>query len=132
MMRYLLDTNHVSAALKRNRLLLDRLNAATDADFGIAIPAIGELWFMVYNSARIAENSNDLREALQDYRRWPFNSSAAMEFGKIKAELRRLGRPIQDVDVQIAAIARTKKLTVLSDDAGFRFIAGLSTENWLR
>ena len=107
MTRYLLDTNHVSAALKRNRPLLDRMNAATDADF-------------------------DLREALHDYRRWPFNSSAAMEFGKIKAELRRLGRPIQDVDVQIAAIARTKKLIVLSDDAGFRFIPGLSTENWLR
>ena len=113
---YLLDTNHVSGILRKNTKLLNRMAGTADAEYGIPLPAIGELWFMVYNSDRIAQNSGPLQQAIRSYKRWPFNGRAAIEFGRIKAELRRLGRPIQDVDVQIAAIARTNDLTLLSDD----------------
>jgi tRNA(fMet)-specific endonuclease VapC len=87
---------------------------------------------MVYNSERIASNSANLKKAIRNYKRWPFRIRAAEEFGKIKAELRRLGRPIQDIDVQIAAIARVNDLVLLSDDQGFAHIQGLKLENWLR
>ena len=57
---------------------------------------------------------------------------ADIDFGKIKAELRRKGRPIGDIDVQIAAIARVNRLTILSADAHFAFIDNLRVENWLK
>src|SRR5438552_1426038 len=46
------------------------------------------------------------------------------------AELRRAGRPIPDVDAQIAAIARSNGLTLLSADVHFGFVSGLVVEDW--
>jgi tRNA(fMet)-specific endonuclease VapC len=85
---------------------------------------------MVFNSTRVAENTNDLRRVLQDLRLWEFDLAAATEFGRIKSELRRVGRPIPDVDVQIAAVARCNGLSLLSADAHFASIAGLTVEDW--
>jgi tRNA(fMet)-specific endonuclease VapC len=36
---------------------------------------------------------------------WPFDRAAAREYGILFAELRRIGRPMQQMDIQIAAIA---------------------------
>ena len=54
-----------------------------------------------------------------------------MEYGRIKAELRRKGRPIPPIDMQIAAIDRVNDLTVLTADLHFSYIDGLATETWL-
>lgn len=42
-----------------------------------------------------------------------------------------MGRPIPDVDVQIAAIARANQLVLLTADAHFEQVSGLQVENWL-
>ncbi|HEY8665525.1 MAG TPA: type II toxin-antitoxin system VapC family toxin [Tepidisphaeraceae bacterium] len=128
---YLLDTNHVSAALNNNASLIARMAAMVDASFGVSLPCVGELWSMVFNSRRIAENTGDLNRQLVDFRFWEFDELAAQEFGRIKAELRRLGRPIPDVDAQTAAIARLHRLTVLTADKHFSEIHDLTVENWL-
>ena len=131
MTAYLLDTNHVSAVLKRHAGMMAKLTASGDAEFGIAMPSIGELWFMVFNSAKIRENTMDMRRVISDFVVWEYDEAVAMEFGRIKAELRRIGRPIPDVDVQIAAVARVQELTLLTADGHFAAVAGLRTENWL-
>lgn len=130
---YLLDTNHVSAIYKDHQPFIARVQATAGAEFGISLPSMGELWFMVFNSARIRENSQRLTEMLRgDFRFWDFDSAAAVEFGRIKAELRQIGRPIPDIDTQTAAIARLNSLTVLSDDVHFTYVPGLAVDNWLR
>lgn len=131
MTAYLLDTNHVSAVLKRHAGMMAKLAASGDAEFGVAMPSIGELWFMVFNSERLRENTVDLRRVIADFVVWEYDDTAAMEFGRIKAELRRLGRPIPDVDVQIAAVARVQDMTLLSADGHFSVVPGLRVENWL-
>ena len=58
-------------------------------------------------------------------------AQAAEEYGKIFAELRRAGRVIQQVDMQIAAIARTLPNCVLvSKDTDFSCVSGIKIENW--
>jgi tRNA(fMet)-specific endonuclease VapC len=131
MIRYLLDTNHVSAAMKHDPHLLRRMQAHADTEYGIGVPSIAELWFMIFNSARLAEDRKRLRVALRDYKRWPFGARTAIEFGKIKAELRKKGRPIRDVDIQIAAIARVHGLVLLTADVDFTAVDGIQIENWV-
>jgi predicted nucleic acid-binding protein len=58
-----------------------------DARFGLCLPSIAELWYMVFNSARVESNSRELEIFLRDYEHWDFNLVAASEFGRIKAEL---------------------------------------------
>jgi tRNA(fMet)-specific endonuclease VapC len=132
MNRYLLDTNHASAVFKKQLNLPAHPKFTASDEFGIALPSIGELWFMVFNSARIQQNTQRLDEVLQDWRRWALDDQAVYEFGRIKAEARRTGRGIADVDTQIAAIARANGLTLLTDDADFSSVAGLTLDNWLR
>jgi predicted nucleic acid-binding protein len=47
----------------------------------------------------------------------PFDSLAAREFAVIVAGRRRLGRPINDFDAQIAAIARAHEMSLATRDA---------------
>jgi toxin FitB len=46
--------------------------------------------------------------ALFGHRILPFDSAAASNYAEIVAERRRIGRPINDFDAQIAAIARSR------------------------
>jgi tRNA(fMet)-specific endonuclease VapC len=86
---------------------------------------------MVFNSARIDENQDRLNPFLKDHVIWEFDAEAATEYGRIRTELRKVGRPIPAIDVMIAAIARCQDLIVLLSDQHFRFVANLRCENWL-
>lgn len=127
---YILDTNHLRAVFKRDQRLISRIESA-DAEFSTSMPCVGEMWFMVFNSSRIHSNAAEWRRVLRDLSVWRYSRKAAIEFGRIKAELRSMGRPIPDVDIQTAAIARIHNLTVLTSDRHFRFVPNLSVENWL-
>jgi tRNA(fMet)-specific endonuclease VapC len=62
---------------------------------------------------------------------WPFDEDAAFEYGRIHAELMRIGRPMQVVDMMIAAIAFTLgNCTVVTKDSDLAAIRGLTVENW--
>lgn len=72
-----------------------------------------------------------LQHALSRLVVWPYTSAAAAEYGRIFAELRRNGRVIQQLDMQIGAIARTlPNCVVVTKDADLAVIPGLSLENW--
>ena len=131
MTRYLLDTNHASVFWRKRQVVAARLQGATDARFGLCVPSIGELWYMVFHSTRAESNAQELESFLRDYEHWSFDLLAAAEFGRIKADLRKAGRPIPDVDTQIAAIARANNLVLLTADTHFRNVSGLRSENWV-
>jgi tRNA(fMet)-specific endonuclease VapC len=98
---------------------------------GICVPVLGELWSGVECSSSRQRNLATLRQALATLIIWPFTVEAAEEYGKIFAQLRRVGRRIQQVDMQIGAIARTlPRCIVVSKDVDFMAIPGITVENW--
>ncbi len=131
MNRYLLDTNHASAIVRRQNRMAERVRQTEDSQFSVGIPTVGELWFMIYNSGRPKENAAELEDVLADLIVWPFDDPPAREFGRIKTELRRSGSPIPAVDAQIAAIARVRELILLTADRHFSAVQELGIENWL-
>lgn len=51
--------------------------------------------------------------------------------GRLAAELRRAGRPMQQIDIQTASIAGVLgQCSVVSDDADVLVVPGLHVENW--
>jgi predicted nucleic acid-binding protein len=92
MTRYLLDTNHVSADFKRQPEILARIKPSPQVEFGIPLPAIDELGFMIFNCARIAQNAADMERVLAAFTAYPYDDGAAREFGRLKAGMRRAGR----------------------------------------
>jgi len=95
------------------------------------VPVLGELWSGIEGSISRDRNAQRLFQALSRLVVWPYSNDAAAEFGRLFAELRRLGGPIQQIDIQIAAIAiRLGNCTVVSSDADLAAVPGLAVENW--
>jgi tRNA(fMet)-specific endonuclease VapC len=130
-MRYLLDTNHASAVFSYRLDLASHPRARATDTFGLSIPTIAELWYMVFHSARLQKNTERLTAILSEFEIWPFDERAAVEFGRIKSEVRRAGRLIPDFDIQISSVARVNDLIVLTADAHFGAVSQLKHESWL-
>ena len=61
----------------------------------------------------------------------PFDSGAAVEYGKICADLRKKGTPIGTMDMLIAAHARAENLIVVTHNTReFERVEGLQLEDW--
>ena len=133
MRRYLFDTGIAQDFIHRRRGVTDRADRERHRGnrIGICVPVLGELWSGVEYSASRDRNAQRLRHALSRLVVWPYTTDAAEEFGRIFAGLRRIGRPMQQVDIMIAAIARTLgDCTVVSSDADLSAVPGLAVENW--
>lgn len=130
---YLLDTGIAQDFQARRGGIRDRAieHRKSGHRIGICVPVLGELWSGVECSSSRQRNLESLRQALATLRIWPYTPEAAEEYGRIFAELRRAGRIIQQVDMQIGAIARTlPNCIIVSKDADLQAIPGVAVENW--
>jgi tRNA(fMet)-specific endonuclease VapC len=131
MNRYVLDTNHVSEMLKLPSQLNQRLAGMSNIELFLPMPVVAELWYMVKNSGRITENTARPSMWLNGFPRLEFSEPAAEEFGILKSAIRRSGRTVPDMDIQIASIASVNGMTVLTADAHFGFMPGIRVESWI-
>ena len=130
---YLLDTGiaqdyQARRGGVRERAIAHRKNGDR---IGICVPVLGEHWSGVECSSSRERNLAALRQALATLIIWPDTNAAAEEFGRVFADLKRTGRSMQQIDIQIGAIARTlPNCVVVSKDSDFQAISGITVENW--
>lgn len=62
----------------------------------------------------------------------PLNGDVAQSYAKLRDQLEALGMPIGPNDALIAAHAVALNATLVSGDAEFQRVPGLSVENWLK
>src|SRR5258708_2686196 len=120
MRRYLLDTNSAADCIFRRRGIHERVKQARRAGskIGIGTPVMAELFAGVEYSATRDRNVLIVQRNLSLFRLWPFDAAAAREYGRLFADLKRRGRPMQVVDMMLASIARTLgDCTVVSTDS---------------
>jgi tRNA(fMet)-specific endonuclease VapC len=131
--RFLLDTGIAQDFIHRRKGVMERADQERHRGnrIGICVPVLGELWSGIECSTTRERNAQRLRHAMSRLVVWPYTPDAAAEFGRIFAELRRIGRPMQQVDMMIAAIARTLgDCTVVTTDSDLSAVPGLAVENW--
>ncbi|CAN5128966.1 hypothetical protein BH11PLA2_BH11PLA2_24610 [soil metagenome] len=100
---------------------------------GNCTPVLGELCagLEFSTSTRHERNKQRLEYALSWLTHWPFTDDAAREYGRIYAELRRNGITIQQIDMQIAAVARIMtNCIVVSKDSDLARVSGITVEDW--
>ncbi len=133
MNRYLLDTGIMSDFINRRRGVDVKVREARrrGARIGTCLPVVGELFFGIEVSATREANLPLLKRTLSGIVCWPSDRPAAEAYGRLAAELKRLGRPMQQIDIQIAAIALSLgSCTVVSADSDLTAVPGLTVENW--
>ena len=131
MSNYLVTTHHAVALWRNHPSLVARVAAAQDAALYLCQPVIGEMWYRIYNMPDREVSEKMLEEFITRFPMAEYDGAAAKEFGLIKNAMTKIRRPISDVDAQVASIARTREMTVLSADQHFSAIPRLKVENWL-
>ena len=131
--RYLLVTNAMGDIINGRRGVDQKARAARKRGclIGTCEPVVGELFYGVENSTTRDNNLRKLRVGLRVVRVWPFDRRAAEEFGRLRALLKRAGRTMQVIDVQLAAVAfAIGHCTVVTTDSDLRAVPGLAVEDW--
>lgn len=130
---YLLDTNHLSAAINRDADLRAKLrDVRLRGDrIGTCVPVLCELHAGIALTARRDHNQRLLRQLLREVRTWPIDHKTAELYGELYHELRRSGKALSQVDIMLAALARQTSAVLVSTDRDFEAVAGVRVETWL-
>lgn len=131
-MKYLLDTNVcVNYLSGRNPDLLKRFIAVPAQHKIICSLVRAELYYGAYKSQIQAASLAKIDKFLHRYLTLPFDDAAAQICGEIRADLARKGTPIGPYDVQIAAIALSNNLTLVTHNTReFSRIPNLLLDDW--
>jgi predicted nucleic acid-binding protein len=131
---YLLDTNIVSYYLRRSS---PQLEAQLDEALKNNTCVISAITRAELRFGQAYLGLGDVRRQLIDsfLLRLPnlaWSTDAADQYGQIKAQLQRIGRPIGELDTQIAAHALAENLTLITHNTKhFERIEGLKMEDWM-
>ena len=125
----MLDTDTCIYARKRPAGFKPRLPLH---DCGISVIVLGELEWGVAQSQRFEENRAALSALLTALQVIDLDAEVARHYGRLRAQLRSIGRPIGPNDLWIAAHALALDVPLVTHNLSeFRRVPGLSVETWL-
>lgn len=131
-MTYLIDSNVCVIYLNgKSPLLQQRLNSTPVDEIIVCSIVKGELFYGSNRSNNPAKSLQIQQDFLAQFISLPFDDTAAVVYGRIRAELAKAGTPIGPNDLQIAAIAIANDLTLVTHNTReFSRVDGLKLEDW--
>ena len=132
---YLFDTDSISNLLKKkpSEKFVENISRINKSDQYISTITVGELVYGAFksnNSQFYLDYLNNM--LLPAINVLGFDISAAFIYGKIRSELNTDGIIISDADMQIASIAISNNLVLITGNTRhFMHISNLQIENWL-
>ena len=132
MLHYMLDTNIVIYVLKRRPAeVLDRFNQHAK-EVCIGAITLAELYHGAEKSDQAKQSIDAVKDFVSRLEVLPYDANDATHFGDIRADLERQGKVIGINDLHIAAQARSRGLTLVTNNLReFDRVKGLQTDNWL-
>ncbi len=130
-MNFLLDTDVCSFHLRGSSKLTHRLIQYSGR---VAIPTIvlAELYAGAYMGSRTNQLLHQIEEFVGGIEVVTFDTSCAEAFGRLRGELKRIGRPVPNTDLMIAAVAIARDATIVTHNrADYEAIPGLRIEDWV-
>ena len=131
--RYLLDTNIASYAIKGNvPRVRERLLNVPMPEVGISGVTEAELRFGAARKPQAVQLRRAVDEFLVRVEILPWDSAAARHYAELRSALEDSGVPMANLDLMIATHAITVDATLVTHDRVFRRIKGLSVEDWTK
>jgi tRNA(fMet)-specific endonuclease VapC len=132
MPRFMLDTDTCSYIMKRSHpLVLKRLQAVDVADVCMSMITKAELLYGVEVSPRRIQDAAALVAFLPYVDALGFDDEAASHYAQIRADLKKRGGLIGANDLFIAAHARSRGLTLVTNNTSeFERVVHLKIDNW--
>lgn len=130
-MKYMLDTNTCIFIIKKDENVLSHLKKIDFKEICISSITLSELEYGVAKSMHSEKNQKALDAFVYNFSILPFDRDAAHEYGKIRANLEKIGSPIGGMDMLIASHAKSQKLILVTNNTKeFIRVNGLNIEDW--
>lgn len=131
-MKYLLDTNICIYLIRQKPpKVLKHFNSHNIGDIGISSITLAELRYGISKSLHVEKNRQALDEFILPLEIADFNEKAAGEYGIIRAELEKTGKPIGSMDILIGAHALALCVTLVTNNTKeFKQIKSLNIVDW--
>ncbi len=131
-MTYLLDTNIISYWMRGDRRLIDKIRGRKPSDLSLSTVTLAEIYYGIEKSPVKKEVRRRKIELIcAQLKIHPFDEAAAKMYSVARAQLEKDGKIISERDLQIAAIALSRKLTLVTHNVKeFARIKNLSIEDW--
>ncbi len=132
-MRYLLDTDHCVAILRRHPLATARFAMlAQEDELYLSVISAAELFYGAALAQEPSQVAAQIATLCNQVAVLDLDLEAAKEYGRLKADLRRQGKLIEDNDLYIASIALRYGLTLLThNQEHYTRIQGLPLMDWM-
>ena len=129
----LLDTNHLSEALRPVSRVRDRIGQLHRSGIrvGTCVPVLCELEAALPYGNRGEAYRKALLRLLGRVRLWPLEREVARRYGEVFKDLRSRGRVLSQVDMILASLAELHDVTLVTTDRDFEALPSLRIENWL-
>ena len=133
MIQKILDTNICIYIIKNKPLQVKkRFEEFKPGELALSSITVSELFYGAYKSLYTKKNLIALEHFLLPFDIVDFDYNASIEYGKIRAFLEKNGTVIGNMDMQIAAIAKSLDITLVTNNLKeFSRIEGLKLENWV-
>lgn len=133
-MRYMLDTDICVTLIRRKSPnLYDKVRSIGIGELGLSIITVAELQYGVQKGLHQEQNQQALLAFFSPFEIVDFNSDAAIAYGRIRADLEKMGERIGPYDLMIAAQAKTLGVVLVTGNVReFSRVDGLVVENWLK
>jgi predicted nucleic acid-binding protein len=134
-MKYLLDTDHWSYLQRGHPAVTGRVSQLSrESQLYMSVITQGEMLsgvVVVVNEVHRERLQRLYEQTLEQAAGvLPITEAVAAHYAELLAYLRRSGRPIPTNDIWIAASALVYDMILVSADRHFRFIDGLTVEDW--
>lgn len=133
-MKYVLDTNAVSALMKGEANVIERLKRVARVDVSMPQPVVAEIAYGIERlpkSKRRDELTSRFELLKAELHRVPWSDEVSDTFGRIKAGLERKGARIEDFDAAVAAHALALgSILVTANVKHMTRVTGLKIEDW--
>jgi len=129
----MLDTNICIYIIKNKpQSVKERFREFHIGELCISSITVSELMYGVYKSQHIEKNMKAIESFLLPFEIIEYDYSAAVEYGKIRANLEKQGQVIGNMDMQIAGHALSLDMIVVTNNIKeFKRINGLVLDNWV-
>ena len=129
-MRWMLDTNAVSDLLRTQGRMLQRASEHPMASLCMSVITEAELRYGLAKRPEALRLHEAVRQLLLRVQPLPWDSSVAAVYGPLRARLQAQGRPLSQLDQQIAAHALAVGAVLVTCDQDFAQVPDLQLEDW--
>ena len=128
---YLLDTDILIYSLKAHEIVQQNLRHHLHDPINVSAITLMELYYGAYKSQKIANNLAKVKAIENSLEIIPVNREMVEIFGVLKSDLEKVGKPLDDFDLILAATAMSHNLIIVTNnEKHFGRIDGLKMENW--